>query len=72
VLPWIESVFPCSLGVFSPLMDLHTNIHQHLWNLSVITPTTNVEAYLSSFYAGIDGIDLVLKSRQHLCFGFHG
>jgi hypothetical protein len=64
VLPWIESVFPCSLGVFSPLMHLHTNIHQDLWNLLVITPTTNVDAYLLCVYAGVDGLDLPFKSRQ--------
>jgi hypothetical protein len=46
-------------------MDLHTNIHQHLWNSLVITPTTNVDAYLLCIYAGVDGIDSALKSHQH-------
>jgi hypothetical protein len=50
--------------VFSPLIDLRTNIHQHLWNLLVITPTTNVEACLVGVYAGIDGLNVVLKRRQ--------
>jgi hypothetical protein len=68
----LEGCSPGLRGVFSPLIDLHTNIHQHLWNLLVITPTTNVEACLSGVYAGIDGLSVVLKRRQqhptHLAF----
>jgi len=33
-------------------------------NLLVLTPTTNVDACLSSVYAGIDGLNVVLKHRQ--------
>jgi hypothetical protein len=51
--------------MFSTLIDLHTNIYQQLWNLLVITPTTNVDACLSDVYAGIDGLNLVLKHHQH-------
>jgi hypothetical protein len=54
------TLFSC---IFSPNSPAY-NIHQHLWNLLVITPTTNVDAYLSNVYAGIDGLGLVLKSRQ--------
>jgi hypothetical protein len=50
--------------VFSPLIDLHINIYQHLWNLLVITPITNDDAYLSRVYAGVDGMDLALKHHQ--------
>jgi hypothetical protein len=65
-------VFPCSLGVFSPLMDMHTNIHQHLWNLLVIIPTINVDTYLLCVYAEVDDIELTLKSHQHNCFSILG
>jgi hypothetical protein len=41
-------------NAFSVQIHLHTYIHQHLWNLLVITPTTNVDAYLSSVYVGVD------------------
>jgi hypothetical protein len=51
--------------VFSPLIDLHINIHQHLWNLLVITPSTNFDACLSGVYAEVDSLKMVLKSRQH-------
>ena len=34
----LRSVFPFSWSVFSLLIHQHTNIHQHLWKLSVINP----------------------------------
>jgi hypothetical protein len=32
----LRGVFTCSWGVFSPLIELHINIHQHLWKWLVM------------------------------------
>ena len=48
----------------SPLIHLYTNIYQHSWKWSVINPYHYVDAYILCIYAGVDGLDLVLKSRQ--------
>ena len=50
--------------MFSPLFHLHTNIYQHSWKWLVINPYHYVDAYILCIYAGVDGLDLVLKSRQ--------
>ena len=60
------SVFPCSWSVFSPLIHQHTNIYQHSWKWSVINPYHYVDVCISCVYAGVDGLNLVLKSRQQL------
>ena len=60
------SVFPCSWSVFSPLFHLHTTIYQHSWKWSVINPYHYVDAHILCIYAGVDGLDLILKSRQQL------
>jgi hypothetical protein len=60
----LRSVFPCSWSVFSPLIHLHTNIYQHSWKWSVINPYHYVDAHILCIYAGVDGLDLILKSRQ--------
>jgi len=60
------SVFPCSWSVFSPLFHLHTNIYQHSWKWLVINPYHYVDVYILCIYAGVDGLNLVLKSRQQL------
>jgi hypothetical protein len=61
---WLRMCFLAPWGVFSPFMDLHTNIHQHSWNSLVITPTTAVNVHLLCVYAGVDSLNLVLKSHQ--------
>jgi len=69
----LRSVFPCSWSVFSPLFHLHTNIYQHSWKWSVINPYHYVDVYILCIYAGVDGLNLVLKSHQQLaCFCFVG
>ena len=60
----LRSMFPCSWSVFSPLIYQHTNIYQHSWKWSVINPYHYVDVYISCVYAGVDGLDLVLSSRQ--------
>ena len=57
----------CVFGVFScysRLVSLQSTIHQHLWNLLVITPTTTVNVHFSCLYAGVDGIYFGLNSHQ--------
>ena len=58
------SVFSCSWRVFSSLIHMHRNIHQHSWNWSVINPYDYVDVYILFFYAGVDSLNLVLKGRQ--------
>jgi len=60
------SLFSCSWSVFSPLFHLHTNNYQHSWKWSVINPYHYVDVCISCVYAGVDGLDLVLSSRQQL------
>ena len=50
--------------MFSPLFHLHTNNYQHSWKWSVINPYHYVDVYSLCNYAGVDGLNLVLKSRQ--------
>jgi hypothetical protein len=40
-------------------------IHQHLWNLLVIIPTTIVDVRSLCVHTGVDSIYLVFKSHQH-------
>jgi hypothetical protein len=40
------------------------NVHQHLWNSLVTTPTTTVDVHSLCAHAGVDGINFVLKSYQ--------
>ena len=51
--------------MFSRLILLHTNIYQHSWKWLVINPYHYVNVYILCIYVGVDGLDLVLKSRQH-------
>ena len=51
--------------MFSLLFHMHTNNFQHSWKWSVINPYHYVNVYILCIYAGVDGLDLVLKSRQH-------
>ena len=51
--------------MFSALFLLHTNIYQQSWKWSVINPYHYVNVYILCIYVGVDGLDLVLKSRQH-------
>jgi hypothetical protein len=46
---------------------LHTNIHQHSWKWLEINPTTMLDVLLLWSYAGIDGENFVLNSRQQTC-----
>jgi len=50
---------------FHPYFHLHTNIYQHSWKWLVINPYQYVNAYILCIYAEVDGLYLVLKSRQH-------
>ena len=52
--------------MFSALFHLHTNIYQHSWKWLVINPYHYVNDYILCIYAGVDGLDLVLKGRQLL------
>ena len=59
--------FVCVFVVFSSysgLVLLKLTIHQHSWNLLVITPTTTVDVHSSCLYAGVDVIYFALKDRQ--------
>jgi len=64
VLPRIDHVSSCSWGVFSPLIDLHTNIYQHLWKWLVINHYHWVDVHLLCIYVVIDGPNLVFKRRE--------
>ena len=66
----LRSVFPCSWSVFSPLFHLHTNIYQHSRKWLVINPYHYVDIYISCIYAGVDGLDLILKSCQQSTIWF--
>ena len=52
--------------MFSPLFHLHTNNYQHSWKWLVINPYHYVDICISCVYAGVDVLNLVLKSRQQL------
>ena len=54
-------VFSC----YSRLVSLQSTIHQHSWSSLVITPITTVDVHFSCLYAGVDGINFGLNSRQH-------
>ena len=54
----------CVFSCYSRLVSLQSTIHQHLWNLLVITPTTTVDLHFSCLYAGVDSIYFGLNSRQ--------
>ena len=59
--------FACVFFVFSSysgLVLLKLTIHQHSWNLLVITPTTTVDVPFLYLYAGVDGIYFGLNCRQ--------
>jgi len=58
--------------VFSPLFHLHTNIYQHSWKWSVIDPYHYVDIYILCIYAGVDALNLVVKSRQQNATIFKG
>jgi len=62
----LRSVFPCSWSVFSALFHLHTNIYQHSWKWLVINPYHYVDVYILCICVGVDDLNLVLKSRQHM------
>ena len=66
------SVFSISRSVFSPLIHLHTNIYQHSWKWLVINPYHYVDVYILYIYAGVDGLKLVLSSRQQPLHGRSG
>ena len=51
-------------SVFSAFFHLHTNNYQHSWKWSVINPYHYVNVYILCIYVVVDGLDLVLKSRQ--------
>ena len=67
----LRSVFPCSWSVFLALFHLHTNSYQHSWKWSVINPYHYVDVCISCVYAGVDGLNLVLKSRQQQYYIFN-
>ena len=54
----------CVFSSHSELVYLQSTIHQHLWNLLIITPTTTVGVHSLSVYAGVDGVYFALNSRQ--------
>lgn len=35
---------------------LHTDIHQHLWKMLEISPTTMLDVLIFQFHAGVDGL----------------
>jgi len=49
---------------YSRLASLQSTIHQHSWNLLVITPPTIVDVHSLCFYEGVDAIYFALNSRQ--------
>ena len=49
---------------YSRLVLLKLTNHQHSWNSSEITATTNVDVRCLSVYAGVDDIYFELNSRQ--------
>ena len=51
--------------MFSPLIHLHTNIYQHSWKWSVISPYHYVDVYILCVCTGVDSLKLVLSSHQH-------
>ena len=60
---YISILYAHSLPTF--VVDhLHTNIHQQSWKLLEINPTTMLDVSHLWFYAGIDGVILVLNSHQ--------
>ena len=52
----------CVFSCYSQLVSLQSTIHQHSWNLLVLTPTTTVDVHFSYLYAGVDGIFFKLNS----------
>ena len=60
----VSSPLGCVSSSFLRISHLHTNSHQHLWKWLVINPYHLVDACLSSVYARIDGLKLVIKSHQ--------
>jgi hypothetical protein len=44
---------------------LHPNIHQHLWKLLELNPTTMLDVLYFHIYACIGGIKFAFNSRQH-------
>ena len=55
----------CILLLFPSISNLHINIHQHFVELVSNNSYHYVDVCISCVYAGVDGLDLVLKSRQH-------
>ena len=54
----------CVFSCYSRLVFLQSIIHQHSWNLLVITPTTTVGVHFLCLCARVDGIYFGLNSRQ--------
>jgi hypothetical protein len=72
---WSSVCFCCVFCIFSSYSRhgfLKSMIHQHLWNLLVITSTSTADVHSLCAQAGIDGIDFVLKELSttppHLAF----